>query len=72
MNFDEFKVSKEAEIRDLIHKEFLKLGLKSGEKIPSENELADQFNIKRIDIRAALVQMEKMGQLNSKQGVVDL
>lgn len=69
MNFDEFKVSKEAEIRDLIHKEFLKLGLKSGEKIPSENELADQFNIKRIDIRAALVQMEKMGQLNSKQGV---
>ena len=30
MNFDEFKVSKEAEIRDLIHKEFLKLGLKSG------------------------------------------
>ncbi len=35
--------------------------LKPGDTLPSENVLADEFGMKRIVVRNALVQLEKMG-----------
>lgn len=42
--------------------------LKCGEKIPSERELADRFNVSRVPIREALKILEYMGILDSSRG----
>lgn len=42
--------------------------LKCGEKIPSERELADKFNVSRVPIREALKILEYMGILDSSRG----
>ena len=42
--------------------------LKQGEKIPSERELAERFNVSRVPIREALKILEYMGILDSTQG----
>ncbi len=42
--------------------------LKSGDKIPSERELADRFQVSRVPIREALKILEYMGILDSSQG----
>ena len=39
--------------------------LKQGEKIPSERELAERFNVSRVPIREALKILEYMGILDS-------
>jgi GntR family transcriptional regulator len=39
-----------------------------GEKIPSENELASQFNVSRLTVRQAISQLVQEGFLNSKRG----
>lgn len=42
--------------------------LKWGEKIPSERELAEKFNVSRVPIREALKILEYMGILDSSRG----
>ena len=42
--------------------------LKSGEKLPSERELAGRFNVSRVPIREALKILEYMGVLDSSRG----
>jgi GntR family transcriptional regulator len=42
---------------------------KSGEKIPSESELCNEFSVSRITIRQALKLLEDQGMLIRKQGV---
>jgi GntR family transcriptional repressor for pyruvate dehydrogenase complex len=42
--------------------------LKQGDKIPSERELAERFNVSRVPIREALKILEYMGILDSTQG----
>lgn len=42
--------------------------LKCGEKIPSERELAERFNVSRVPIREALKILEYMGILDSSRG----
>lgn len=42
--------------------------LKCGEKIPSERDLAERFNVSRVPIRETLKILEYMGVLDSKQG----
>ncbi len=42
--------------------------LKQGDKLPSERELAEKFNVSRVPIREALKIMEYMGILDSSQG----
>lgn len=39
-----------------------------GEKIPSENELAGQFDVSRLTVRQAISQLVQEGFLNSKRG----
>lgn len=42
--------------------------LKCGEKLPSERELAERFNVSRVPIREALKILEYMGVLDSSPG----
>lgn len=69
MNQSGFNVSNESIIRNAIQEMILNNDLKPGDKLPSENVLADEYKVKRIIVRNALVQMEKMGILGSRQGV---
>ena len=39
-----------------------------GNKIPSENELADRFNVSRLTVRQAISQLTQEGFLNSRRG----
>lgn len=41
---------------------------KAGEKLPSENELADQFGISRITVRQALQKLNALGLLETRVG----
>lgn len=63
------EISKETLIRTAVQEMILNGQLAPGDKLPSENQLADQFQSKRIDARNALVQLEKMGNVHSRQGV---
>ncbi len=47
----------------IVNKDF-----KPGEKIPSENELASQFNVSRLTVRQAIYQLVQEGFLKSKRG----
>lgn len=50
-------------------KEYLLEGhWKPGDKIPSENELAQSFGVSRVTIREALLRLESQGLLESKFG----
>lgn len=41
---------------------------KYGEKLPSENELADKYGVPRMTVRNALVKLEERGYIYSRQG----
>lgn len=69
MSKPEFNISSESRIRNAIQEMVLKRELQPGDKMPSENEIADEFKEKRIVVRNALVQLEKMGLLEGKQGI---
>ncbi len=47
----------------ILNKEF-----NAGEKIPSENQLAEKFNVSRLTVRQALAQLIQEGFLISKRG----
>lgn len=42
--------------------------LKSGDQLPSERELTDQYNISRVTVRAALTNLEHEGLIFSRPG----
>lgn len=63
------EITKEILIRSKVHEMILRGELQPGDKLPSENELADLYDAKRIDARNALVQLEKMGIVYGRQGV---
>ncbi|WP_271397081.1 GntR family transcriptional regulator [Salinicoccus roseus] len=69
MKESEFNISNESIIRNAIQERIMNNELKPGDTLPSENALADEFGMKRIVVRNALVQLEKMGLLDSRQGV---
>lgn len=69
MNQSDFNVSSESIIRNAVQEMILNNELRPGDKLPSENVLADEYKVKRIVVRNALVQLEKMGLLDSRQGV---
>lgn len=57
---------------DIVYKQLLdniKSGVwKSGDKLPSENELCKQLNVSRITIRAAIQRLRSIGLVESKHG----
>ncbi|WP_017548239.1 GntR family transcriptional regulator [Salinicoccus carnicancri] len=69
MEQDDFNVSSESVIRNAIQEMILANELKPGDKLPSEHTLADEYKVKRIVVRNAFVQLEKMGLIDSRQGV---
>jgi len=42
--------------------------IKSGEKLPSENKLAEKYNVPRMTARSALIKLEERGYIYSVQG----
>lgn len=42
--------------------------LKQGEKLPSENELAEQFNVSRITVRQAIQKLSVLGLIETRLG----
>ncbi|MFC3419946.1 GntR family transcriptional regulator [Salinicoccus hispanicus] len=69
MTQPDFNISNESIVRNAIQEMIMNHELEPGDKLPSENELADSFNMKRIAVRNALLQLEKMGLLDSRQGI---
>lgn len=63
------EITKGILIRSKVHEMILRGELQPGDKLPSENELAELYDAKRIDARNALVQLEKMGIVYGRQGV---
>ncbi len=57
---------------DIVYKQLLdnvKAGVwKSGEKLPTENELSKELNVSRATIRAALQRLRSIGLVESKHG----
>ncbi|API92062.1 phosphonate metabolism transcriptional regulator PhnF [Virgibacillus pantothenticus] len=61
-------VDKEMQIIDDIMEKIITKAMKPGEKIPSENKLADQHKVPRITARKALTTLEARGYIYSVQG----
>ncbi|WHH59365.1 FadR/GntR family transcriptional regulator [Petroclostridium sp. X23] len=56
------------QVFERIRNEIIRGIWKPGEKIPSENELANILNVSRISVRAALQKLTTLGLLEAKQG----
>jgi GntR family transcriptional regulator, transcriptional repressor for pyruvate dehydrogenase complex len=57
------------EITEQMKRSILVGYFKSGDKLPSERELADQFKVSRVAVREALRVLENTGFLTTRQGV---
>lgn len=62
-------MDKELNIRDYLLKKIIRHEFDEQEKLPSENELADQFGTTRNNVRKVYDTLESMGYLYSAQGV---
>lgn len=61
-------VDKETQILDELMVKISSKQFKAGEKLPSENELANHYGVPRMTVRAALTKLEERGYIFSKQG----
>ncbi|AXI10876.1 UTRA domain-containing protein [Oceanobacillus sp. 143] len=61
-------IDKENQITDDIMDKIVKGEIGTGEKLPSENELADKYRVPRMTVRHALLKLEERGYIYSKQG----
>ena len=59
---------KETQIVDDIMHQIVSKTFKYGEKLPSENELAEKYRVPRMTVRNALTKLEERGYIYSKQG----
>ena len=57
------------EVFRILHEWILSGRLKPGDKLPSQDELARQFNVSRNTLREAIYKLTVMGFLTAKQGV---
>jgi GntR family transcriptional regulator, transcriptional repressor for pyruvate dehydrogenase complex len=57
------------EVTEQLKQSILLGHFKSGEKLPSERELAEQFQVSRVAIREALRTLENSGFVTTRQGV---
>lgn len=68
MAFDEDSKHKYQILENWIRSRILDGTYTSGQKIPSENKLAEQFSISRQTVRQAISHLEKKGTLESRRG----
>lgn len=61
-------MDKETLILDDLMQQIVSKHFAFGQKLPSENELADQYNVPRMTVRGALTKLEERGYIYSKQG----
>lgn len=61
-------MAEEMEIIDKIISEIHSGRYEANDKLPSENELADYFNVPRMTIRKVYERLQEMGYIYSKQG----
>jgi GntR family transcriptional repressor for pyruvate dehydrogenase complex len=57
------------EVFRILHEWILSDRLKPGDKLPSQDELARQFNVSRNTLREAIYKLTVMGLLTAKQGI---
>ncbi|HBY00775.1 MAG TPA: hypothetical protein DEG93_10505, partial [Gammaproteobacteria bacterium] len=60
--------TKSHEIADLLRTEILRQQYRSGERMPSERDLAARFDASRGAVREALSQLEQLGLINTQPG----
>lgn len=61
-------MDKETQILDELMEKIVSKQFSAGEKLPSENELANRYGVPRMTVRAALIKLEERGYILSKQG----
>lgn len=59
---------KETLILDELMEQITSKNFTYGEKLPSENALADKYGVPRMTVRSALLKLEEQGYIYSKQG----
>jgi GntR family transcriptional regulator, transcriptional repressor for pyruvate dehydrogenase complex len=62
----QFRVSEE--VTEQLKQSILLGGFKAGDKLPSERDLAEQFQVSRVAIREALRKLENSGFIMTRQG----
>src|SRR5882757_5672979 len=62
------QISRTAQVADWFAREIRAGHLKSGEKLPTEQELISQFNVSRTVIREAMASLRSEGLVISRQG----
>lgn len=68
---DDFKIKKNSlsdQIYEVIVKQITSGVWKTGDRLPSESELADMFGVNRLTIRGALQKLNAMGVLETRNG----
>lgn len=55
-------------LTDILRSKILKNELKSGERLPSESQLCENYNLSRQSVRQAIEQLRKEGLVNTIQG----
>ncbi len=62
------KVDVGVEVYDQMREMIFKNVWKSGDRLPSENELAEAFGVSRVTIRQALIKLNASGLIRTRQG----
>ncbi|MBI9082560.1 MAG: FadR family transcriptional regulator [Desulfobacterales bacterium] len=63
------RISVSEEIFNILHKKIISGEFKSGDKLSSQDKLADQYSVSRNTIREAINRLMVMGLVSSKQGI---
>src|SRR5512136_2530395 len=61
-------IPKYLQLKDIITQYFQKAQLKAGEKIPTETELMEQFQVSRSTVRQTLAELANEGVIYKRQG----
>jgi GntR family transcriptional regulator len=56
------------QLKDLLKETIVRKDLKMGQKVPSENDLVNEFNISRMTVRQAIKELEREGYVHVKRG----